>query len=117
MAAKKPAAKKPAAKKPAKKAEKVAKPMKKSDMIDAIVAKTGFTKKAVTETYAAIFDLVVEATKKGDFVLHGLGKFSVVQRKARMGRNPHTGEPQKIPAKKAVKFKVSKYVVKAVLGE
>lgn len=117
MAAKKPA------KKPAKKAEKkpakVVKPvtMKKSDMIDAIVAKTGFTKKAVTETYAAILDLVAEETQKGEFVLHGLGKFSVVQRKARMGRNPHTGEPQKIPAKKAVKFKVSKYVAKAVLGE
>lgn len=112
-------AKKTTKTKTTKKAEKVVKPtvMKKSEMIDAIVAKTGFTKKAVTETYAAILELVADETAKGEFVLHGLGKFSVVQRKSRVGRNPHTNEPLKIPAKKTVKFKVSTLLVKSVFGE
>ncbi len=93
------------------------KPMTKAEMIDALSAATGYTKVAVEETYAAILALVAKETKKGAFTLPGLGKFSVVQRKARMGRNPATGEAMKIAAKKAVKFTVSKLIKDKVLGK
>ncbi|MDR2579058.1 MAG: HU family DNA-binding protein [Chitinispirillales bacterium] len=53
---------------------------------------------------------------KNGFVIPGLGKLELVQRKARTGRNPATGEPIKIPAKKAVKFKVAKAAKDAILG-
>ena len=68
------------------------KPMTKAEMIDALSTATGYTKAAIEETYAAILTLVAKETKKGAFTLPGLGKFSIVQRKARMGRNPATGE-------------------------
>ncbi len=45
---------------------------------------------------------------KNSFSLPGIGKIVLVQRKARMGRNPQTGEAIKIPAKKVVKFRVAK---------
>lgn len=93
------------------------KPMTKSEMIDALAKTTGFTKVTIEETYAAILTLVAKETKKGAFTLPGLGKFSVVQRKARIGRNPVTKETIKIPAKKAVKFTVSKLVKDKVLGK
>lgn len=97
---------------------KNAKPMTKSEMIDAIAKTTGFTKASIEETYAAVLKIVAtETKKKGVFTLPNLGKFSVVSRKARMGRNPATGEPMKIPAKKAVKFTVSKLVKDSILGK
>jgi DNA-binding protein HU-beta len=54
--------------------------------------------------------VVVEKTikKGGEVPIKGLGKFKVVKRKARMGRNPATGEPIKIPAKTVVRFTVAK---------
>jgi DNA-binding protein HU-beta len=56
-------------------------------------------------------DVAIKETKKnGVFVLPGLGRLKKSNRKARMGRNPQTGEPIKIPAKTVVKF----YVAKAV---
>jgi len=54
---------------------------------------------------------------KNGFVFPGLGKLVLVQRKARTGRNPATGEMIKIPAKKVVKFKVSKTAKDAILGD
>ena len=53
---------------------------------------------------------------KNTFALPGLGKLVLVQRKARMGRNPATGEAIKIPAKKVVRFRVAKACKDAVLG-
>ena len=53
---------------------------------------------------------------KNSFTLPGLGKLVLVNRKARMGRNPATGEAIKIPAKKVVKFRVSKACKDAILG-
>jgi len=49
-----------------------------------------------------------EVKKNGVFVLPGIGRLVRVERKARMGRNPATGEAIKIPAKKVVKFRVAK---------
>ena len=62
--------------------------------------------------------LVATAYKeaKNSFTLPGLGKLVLVNRKARMGRNPATGEAIKIPAKKVVKFRVAKAAKDAILG-
>ena len=51
---------------------------------------------------------ITEVKKNGVFVLPGIGRLVRVERKARMGRNPATGESIKIPAKKVVKFRVAK---------
>ena len=53
---------------------------------------------------------------KNSFTIPGLGKLVLVNRKARMGRNPATGEQIKIPAKKVVKFRVAKACKEAILG-
>ncbi len=53
---------------------------------------------------------------KNTFTLPGLGKLVLVNRKARMGRNPATGATIKIPAKKVVKFRVAKAAKDAILG-
>jgi DNA-binding protein HU-beta len=106
---------KPAAKPAVKPAVKA---MTKAEMITAISETTGFTKVCVEEVYNAVIALTAVETKKaGAFSLHGLGKFAVVKRKARMGRNPATKEPMKIPAKSAVKFTISKMVKDQVLAK
>jgi DNA-binding protein HU-beta len=69
--------------------------------------------KALVESYAAT--AVGETKKNGVFVLPGLGRLKKVERKARMGRNPATGQAIKIPAKKVVKFTVSKAVKDAIV--
>jgi DNA-binding protein HU-beta len=69
--------------------------------------------KAMTTAYA---DLAVAETKKnGMAVLPGIGRLVRVDRKARLGRNPATGETIKIPAKKVVKFRVAKAVKDAIV--
>ena len=93
-----------------------AKPLTKTQIIDAVADATGYTKKAVEDVYAALTDLIAKETKKTAFTLPGLGKFSVIERKARTGRNIQTGEPLQIPAKKTVKFTVSKLIKDKILG-
>ena len=58
---------------------------------------------------------IAEVKKNGVFVLPGLGRLVRVDRKARTGRNPLTGESIKIPAKKVVKFRVAKTVRDAIV--
>lgn len=96
---------------------KKTKPMTKPELIEAIAKETGATKVAVEGIYNALIAVVAKETKKVPCTLPGLGKFTVVQRKARTGRNPQTGETIKIPAKKAVKFTVSKLLQDKVLGK
>jgi DNA-binding protein HU-beta len=69
--------------------------------------------KQVLDTYAAI--AVAETKKNGVFVMPGVGRLVRVERKARMGRNPATGQAIKIPAKKVVKFRVAKAVRDAIV--
>jgi DNA-binding protein HU-beta len=65
----------------------------------------------------SLVDLTVSSVKKGDPVkIPGLGIFRKVQTKARMGRNPQTGEAIKIPARKKVRFSVAKTFKDSVLG-
>ena len=83
--------------------------MNKSDLIAAIAAKTGSTKKDAEATLNAFVDVVTESLVKGDKVqLVGFGSFEVRKRAARKGRNPRTKEEIKIPASKAPVFKAGK---------
>ncbi len=83
--------------------------MNKSDLIAAIAAKTGETKKSAEAAVNAFVDVVTESLVKGDKVqLVGFGSFEVRKRAARKGRNPQTKEEIKIPASKAPVFKAGK---------
>ena len=83
--------------------------MNKSELIAAIAAKTGETKKSAEASLNAFIDVVTESLVKGDKVqLVGFGSFEVRKRAARKGRNPQTKEEIKIPASKAPVFKAGK---------
>jgi DNA-binding protein HU-beta len=83
--------------------------MTKTEVIDALAKTSGTEKKQVKQFLDSLSVVVQKGVKKGDAVpVPGLGKFRVVNRKARVGRNPATGQPIRIPAKTAVKFTVSK---------
>ena len=90
--------------------------MTKSQILAALAEKTNISKKDVTTLVDALVELAyTEVKKSGEFAIAGLGKLVKVQRKARMGRNPATGEEIKIPAKTVVKFRVAKAAKEAVL--
>ena len=83
--------------------------MNKSDLVAAMAAKTGDTKKGAEELLNAFVDVVTEALVKGDKVqLVGFGSFEVRKRAARKGRNPQTKEEIKIPASTVPVFKAGK---------
>ena len=83
--------------------------MNKSELIAAIAAKTGDTKKGAEASLNAFVETVTESLVKGDKVqLVGFGSFEVRKRAARKGRNPQTREEIKIPASKAPVFKAGK---------
>ena len=83
--------------------------MNKSELIAAIAAKTGATKKDAEASVNAFVDVVTETLTKGDKVqLVGFGSFEVRKRAARKGRNPQTKEEIKIPASKSPVFKAGK---------
>ena len=83
--------------------------MNKAELIAAIAAKTGETKKSAEESVNAFVSVVTESLTKGDKVqLVGFGSFEVRKRAARKGRNPQTKEEIKIPASKAPVFKAGK---------
>ncbi len=86
-----------------------AKLMTKSQLAAHLAGKFGFSKKAANEVLDELASVAVTQTKKvGAFTLPGLGKLVKAHRKARMGRNPATGQAIKIPAKTVVKFRVAK---------
>jgi len=76
---------------------------------------TGLTKKQVNAFFEELAKLAYKEAKNS-FVVPGLGKIVLVHRKARMGRNPATGEAIQIKAKKVVKFRVAKAAKDAILG-
>ena len=83
--------------------------MNKSDLVAAMAAKTGDTKKSAEEALNAFVDVVTAALVEGEKVqLVGFGSFEVRKRAARKGRNPQTKEEIKIPASKAPVFKAGK---------
>lgn len=91
------------------------KALTKSQIADHLSKKCEMTKK---DAVAVLDELAGLAYKeaKNSFTLPGLGKLVLVNRKARMGRNPQTGEPIKIPAKRVVKFRVAKAAKDSILG-
>jgi DNA-binding protein HU-beta len=88
--------------------------MTKSQIAAAIAEKAGLTKKQATQILEDIADLAYKQAKN-TFTLPGLGKLVLVNRAARLGRNPKTGETIQIPAKRVVKFRVAKACKEAVL--
>jgi DNA-binding protein HU-beta len=83
--------------------------MTRTELIAALAEAAGTDKKQSKEFLEALTALVEGQIRQGGEVpLRGLGKFKVQHRKARMGRNPATGEPINIPAKTVVKFTVAK---------
>ena len=89
--------------------------MTKSQLADHLAGKVGITKKTAVQI---LDDLTAIAYKeaKNTFTIPGIGKLVLANRKARMGRNPQTGEAIKIPAKRVVKFRVAKAAKDAILG-
>ena len=94
----------------------VATKMTQSQMVKELAAAVGVPNKVAKSFTIAYAELAVRETKKsGVSVLPGIGRLVRVDRKARMGRNPATGEAIKIPAKKVVKFRVAKAVKDAIV--
>jgi DNA-binding protein HU-beta len=93
----------------------MAKAMSKSQVAAALAEKAGLKKKQAVEILGIIADLAYKQAKNS-FTLPGLGKLVLVNRKARVGRNPATGEQIQIPVKRVVKFRVAKACKDAILG-
>jgi DNA-binding protein HU-beta len=93
----------------------MAKALSKSQIESALAEKHNITKKQAGEILASIAELAYK-NAKNTFTVPGLGKLVLVNRKARMGRNPATGEAIKIGAKRVVKFRVAKAAKDAILG-
>ena len=94
----------------------MAKMMTKSATFSHLAQMSNISKKQVAELFDELLRLAMKEAKNG-FVLPGFGKLVLANRKARMGRNPQTGEPLKIPAKRVCKFRLAKSVKDAVLGK
>lgn len=83
--------------------------MTKAELVAAIADDMESTKVDAEKFLNTTIQIIGQALKKGDSIpLVGFGTFSVVQRKARKGRNPQTGQTLNIPASKTVKFSVGK---------
>ncbi len=94
----------------------MAKPMTKSQVVTHLAQKADLPKKQVSAVLEEMVNLATKECKSGgQFVIPGLGKAVKANRKARMGRNPQTGEPIKIPAKTVVKFRLAKAFKDAVV--
>jgi DNA-binding protein HU-beta len=91
------------------------KSMSKSQVAAHIASKFELKKKTAVGILEELAQLSYREAKNS-FTLPGIGKLVLVNRKARMGRNPATGEQIQIPAKTVVKFRVAKAAKEAVLG-
>jgi DNA-binding protein HU-beta len=101
--------------KPKAKAKAKAKPMTKAEIIAYMAEKLNMTKKQTGDFLNEFVTLAYNEAKK-DFVIPGIGKLSLAQRKKRKARNPRTGEEIIVPAKKVVKFRIAKACKDAILG-
>jgi DNA-binding protein HU-beta len=93
----------------------MAKALSKSEIATELANKSNITKKAAVEILEFIAELAYK-NAKNTFTIPGLGKLVLVDRKARIGRNPATGETIQIKAKRVVKFRVAKAAKDAILG-
>ncbi|HEX5000220.1 MAG TPA: HU family DNA-binding protein [Terriglobia bacterium] len=90
--------------------------MTQTQIITELSNKSSISKKQVKDFLALYTELAYREAKKGEFTLPGVGKLVKQKRKARIGRNPATGQEIKIPAKTVLKFRVAKAAKDAVLG-
>ncbi|MGP8259609.1 MAG: HU family DNA-binding protein [Acidobacteriaceae bacterium] len=87
----------------------MAKGMTKTALVRHMAEKLGITNKEAAAGLELLADTAIKETKKnGEFTIPGIGKLVKADRKARLGRNPQTGETIKIKAKTVVKFRVAK---------
>jgi DNA-binding protein HU-beta len=95
----------------------MAKPMSKSKIVGYIADKCGTPKKTATQFFEELFKLAVKETKggAGKFVIPNIGRAVKAHRKARMGRNPQTGEAIKIKARTVLRLRPAKAFKDAVL--
>ena len=93
----------------------MAKALTKSQVASSLAETVGVTKKQATQTLEALVALAYK-NAKNQFTIPGLGKLVLVNRKARIGRNPATGEQIQIPAKRVVKFRIAKAAKDSILG-
>ncbi len=88
--------------------------MKKADIVAKIAETTEMTKASAEASLNALIGIIEDTlAKEGKITFTGFGTFSVLDRKARTGRNPQTGKAIKIAASKAVKFKAGKNLQEA----
>ena len=89
--------------------------MKKKELIQRIAEKAGVPQSEAQKHFEAFEEVVTEALKAGEEVqITGFGKFSVIERKAREGRNPQTGKKLKISAQKVPSFSAGNALKEAV---
>ena len=92
------------------------KPLTKAQIVSYFAKKFDLSKKVAASVIDEMATLAVAETKKaGAFTFPGIGKLVLVKRKARLGRNPATGEPINIPAKTVVKMRVAKACKEAIV--
>lgn len=90
--------------------------MTKGETLNALAEATGMSKKDAANFLDKMAELAYRQVKQsGEFIVPGFGKMVKVQRKARTGRNPATGQTIQIPAKTVVKFRLAKAAKEAVL--
>ncbi|WP_447987055.1 HU family DNA-binding protein [Nitrospira sp. Nam74] len=94
----------------------MAKAMTKSQVLTHLAEKAGVSKKVAGDFFDAFNELAYKEAKN-TFTIPGIGKLVLMNRKARMGRNPQTGEAIKIAAKRVVKFRIAKAAKDAILGK
>ena len=82
------------------------KAMTKAQIVSKLAEDTGLSKKEIVGVLQAQADLSYKQAKSG-FTIPGIGKLVIVNRKARKGRNPATGEEIDIPAKRVLKFRIA----------
>jgi len=92
----------------------MAKSVTKSEVIKGVAEAAEITKKQAVAALEALVNMAYKGAKDG-FMVPGLGKLVLVNRKARKGRNPATGEIIDIPAKRVVKFRVAKIAKVSIL--
>lgn len=89
--------------------------MNKAQLVEEVVSRTGLTKRAAREAVDTATSVITDALARRDKVtLVGFGTFQVMERKARIGRNPRTGQSIQIPTKKVAKFRPGKGLREAV---
>src|SRR6267154_1783688 len=96
----------------------MAKPMSKSKIVSHMADKIGTPKKVAAQFFEELFKLAVKEAKggAGKFVIPNIGRAVKAHRKARMGRNPLSGEAIKIKAKTVVRLRAAKAFKDAILG-